>query len=143
MRDRCRISTAPTRLRRIQRLRLDLKTFVGTQQLREDRSLIPGFIEESLRMDSPVKGDSRLARKATTVGGVDIPAGTVVMVLAGAVDRDPRGFENPHEFSVYRRNVREHMAFARGVHCCLGGPLARVGRCFDRAHPGPDVSHRN
>jgi cytochrome P450 len=96
------------------------------QQLRDDRSLIPGFIEESLRMDSPVKSDSRLARKATTVGGVDIPAGTVVMVLPGAANRDPRRFDNPHEFDLQRKNVREHMAFARGVHSCPGGPLARV-----------------
>lgn len=96
------------------------------QQLRDDRSLIPGFIEESLRMESPVKCDSRLARKATTVGGVDIAPGTVVMVLPGAVNRDPRRFENPHEFRLDRPNVREHMAFARGVHSCPGGPLARV-----------------
>ncbi|MGB9224190.1 cytochrome P450 [Mycobacterium sp.] len=96
------------------------------QQLRDDRSLIPGFIEESLRMDSPVKADSRLARRATTVGGVDIPAGTVVMVLPGAANRDPRRFEDPHEFRLDRKNVREHMAFARGVHSCPGGPLARV-----------------
>ncbi len=96
------------------------------QRLRDDRSLIPGFIEESLRMDSPVKADSRLARRATTVGGVDIPAGTVVMVLPGAANRDPRRFEDPHEFRLDRKNVREHMAFARGVHSCPGGPLARV-----------------
>ncbi|HTY32708.1 cytochrome P450 [Mycobacterium sp.] len=96
------------------------------QQLRDDRSLIPGFIEESLRMDSPVKCDSRLARKATTVGGVDIAPGTVVMVLPGAANRDPRRFERPHEFDLRRKNVREHMAFARGVHSCPGGPLARV-----------------
>jgi cytochrome P450 len=96
------------------------------QQLRDDRSLIPGFIEESLRMDSPVKSDSRLARKAARVGGVDIAPGTVVMVLPGAVNRDPRRFENPHEFRIDRKNVREHMAFARGVHSCPGGPLARV-----------------
>jgi cytochrome P450 len=96
------------------------------QQLRDDRSLIPGFIEESLRMESPVKSDSRLARRATRVGGVDIPAGTVVMVLPGAANRDPRRFDNPHEFQLDRKNVREHMAFARGVHSCPGGPLARV-----------------
>ncbi|BBX63402.1 cytochrome P450 [Mycobacterium saskatchewanense] len=96
------------------------------RRLREDRSLIPAFIEESLRMDSPVKSDSRLARRATTVGGVDIPAGTVVMVLPGAANRDPRRFDNPHEFNLDRKNVREHMAFARGVHSCPGGPLARV-----------------
>jgi len=96
------------------------------QRLRDDRSLIPGVIEESLRMDSPVKCDSRLARRATTVGGVDIAPGTVVMVLPGAANRDPRRFENPHEFDLERKNVREHMAFARGVHSCPGGPLARV-----------------
>ncbi len=96
------------------------------QQLRNDRSLIPGFIEESLRMESPVKSDSRLARRPATVGGVDIPAGTVVMVLPGAANRDPRRFDSPHEFQIDRKNVREHMAFARGVHSCPGAPLARV-----------------
>jgi cytochrome P450 len=96
------------------------------QRLRDDRSLIPGFIEESLRMESPVKCDSRLARRATRVGGVDIAPGTVVMVLPGAANRDPRRFDDPHEFRIDRKNVREHMAFARGVHSCPGGPLARV-----------------
>jgi cytochrome P450 len=96
------------------------------QKLRNDRSLIPGFIEESLRMESPVKSDSRLARRPATVGGVDIPAGTIVMVLPGAANRDPRRFDNPHEFQIDRKNVREHMAFARGVHSCPGAPLARV-----------------
>jgi cytochrome P450 len=96
------------------------------QKLRDDRSLIPAFIEESLRIESPVKSDSRLARKPATVRGVDIPAGAIVMVLPGAVNRDPRRFENPHEFRLDRKNVREHMAFARGVHSCPGGPLARV-----------------
>jgi len=69
---------------------------------------------------------SRLARKAARVGGVDIAPGTVVMVLPGAANRDPRRFEDPHEFRLDRKNVREHMAFARGVHSCPGGPLARV-----------------
>ncbi len=96
------------------------------QKLRDDRSLIPNFIEESLRMESPVKSDSRLARRPASIGDVEIPAGTVVVVLPGAVNRDPRRFENPHEFQLDRKNVREHMAFARGVHSCPGGPLARV-----------------
>ncbi|MEZ0363756.1 cytochrome P450 [Mycobacterium sp. pUA109] len=95
-------------------------------KLREDRSLIPIFIEESLRMESPVKSDSRLVVKSTSLGGVDLPAGTVVMVLPGAVNRDPRRFEDPHEFRLDRKNVREHIAFARGVHSCPGAPLARV-----------------
>lgn len=96
------------------------------QQLRDDRSLIPTFIEESLRLESPVKCDFRLARKTTEVGGVVIKAGTPVMVLPGAVNRDPKRFENPHELRLDRKNVREHMAFGRGVHSCPGGPLARV-----------------
>ncbi len=96
------------------------------QRLREDRSLIPNFIEESLRMESPVKTDSRLARRTTVVGDLEVPAGTVVVVFPGAANRDPRRFEDPHEFRLDRLNVREHMAFARGVHSCPGGPLARV-----------------
>ncbi len=96
------------------------------QRLRDDRKLIPGFIEEALRVESPVKSHARLARKSTTVAGVDIPAGTVVMLLPGAANRDPRRFESPHEFAPARRNVREHMAFGRGVHSCPGAPLARV-----------------
>jgi cytochrome P450 len=126
------------------------------QELRDDRSLIPGFIEESLRMDSPVKSDSRLAVRDTNIGDLDIPAGTVVMILPGAANRDPRRFDNPHEFDLRRKNVREHMAFARGVHSCPGGPLARVEgrvsieRILDRmphieineAHHGPAAERR-
>jgi cytochrome P450 len=114
------------------------------QQLRNDRSLIPNFIEESLRMESPVKSDSRLARRPATVGGVEIPVGTVVMVLPGAANRDPRRFENPHEFQLDRKNVREHMAFARGVHSCPGAPLARVeGRVsIDATKHGPAGERR-
>jgi cytochrome P450 len=67
-----------------------------------------------------------LVRKTTTVGDLDAPAGTTVMVSPGAVNRDPQRFENPHEFDLGRRNVREHLAFSRGIHSCPGAPLARV-----------------
>jgi cytochrome P450 len=96
------------------------------QQLRDDRSLIPIFIEECLRMDSPVKSVFRLARKTTTLGDSRVPAVTTVMVSPGAANRDPQRFENPHEFSLDRKNVREHIAFSRGIHSCPGAPLARV-----------------
>ena len=95
------------------------------QALRDDRTLIPSFLEECLRTESPVKSHFRLARTATSVGGVDIPAGTIVMLLPGASNRDPEKFECPHEFRHDRRNVREHVAFARGPHSCPGAPLAR------------------
>jgi cytochrome P450 len=94
--------------------------------LRKDRSRIPIFVEESLRMDAPVKSQFRLAKKNTHLGETDVPAGTTVMVCPGAVNRDPVRFENPHDFSLDRKNVREHIAFGRGVHSCPGGPLARV-----------------
>ncbi|MCA2207827.1 cytochrome P450 [Nocardia rosealba] len=96
------------------------------ERLRADRSLIPNFIEETLRMDAPVKSGFRLARRATTVGDVPIPAGGLVMFCPGAANRDPRRFEDPHEFRLDRDNFREHIAFGRGVHTCPGGPLARV-----------------
>lgn len=96
------------------------------RMLRENRDLIPAFIEESLRMQSPTKIDFRLARRTTTLGGVHIPAGTVLMLCLGAANRDPAKFDDPHEFHIDRRNVREHIAFGRGIHTCAGAPLARV-----------------
>jgi cytochrome P450 len=95
-------------------------------ELRAHRERIPDFIEEALRIESPVKADFRLARKATTVGGVDITAGTPVMLLNGAANRDPRRFQGPAEFRVDRHNAKEHIAFGRGAHSCPGGPLARA-----------------
>lgn len=95
-------------------------------RLRADRTLIGNFLEESLRIESPTKVDFRLARKAATLGGVHIPAGSVLMLCLGAANRDPRKFENPDEFRLDRKNVREHITFGRGIHTCAGAPLARV-----------------
>jgi cytochrome P450 len=94
--------------------------------LREDRSRIPAFLEETLRMESPVKAHFRMARTSTTVGDVEVPAGTTVMLLPGACNRDPRKFDEPHTFRADRPNVREHIAFVRGIHSCPGAPLART-----------------
>jgi cytochrome P450 len=94
--------------------------------LRAERDRIPNFIEETLRLESPVKGDFRLSRTPVSVGGVELPAGTTVMVLNGAANRDPRRFENPGTFDVARANARQHLAFGRGIHTCPGAPLARA-----------------
>jgi cytochrome P450 len=95
-------------------------------ELRAHSERIPDFIEEALRIESPVKADFRLARRSTTVAGVEIAAGTPVMLLNGAANRDPRQFTCPDEFRLDRANAKAHIAFGRGVHACPGGPLARV-----------------
>lgn len=95
-------------------------------RVRADRSLIPGFLEECLRMESPIKSHFRLATTTTRLAGVDIPAGATMMILPGAANRDPARFDSPDEFRIDRPNVREHLAFGRGVHTCPGASLARV-----------------
>ena len=104
------------------------------QQLRDNRELIPNFIEESLRTESPIKGDFRLSRVPTSVGGVDLPAGTTVMLLLAAANRDPRRFDDPATFDVNRANARQHISFGRGIHTCPGAPLARAEArvCLER-----------
>jgi cytochrome P450 len=87
---------------------------------------VPNFIEECLRHESPVKGDFRLSRVPATVGGVDLPAGTTVMVLNGAANRDPRKFDDPNTFDLERPDAREHLAFGHGIHFCPGASLART-----------------
>jgi cytochrome P450 len=96
------------------------------ESLRNNRDRIPNFIEEMLRLESPIKSDFRLARKTTTLAGVEIPAGTTMMLLPGAANRDPAHFDCPAELRIDRPNARQNVAFARGVHSCPGGPLARI-----------------
>lgn len=96
------------------------------QLLRAEPQRIPQFIEEMLRINSPVKVNFRMTRVSTTLAGVDIPAGSNLVLLLGAADRDERRFGCPAEFDIDRANAREHVAFGRGVHSCPGGPLVRA-----------------
>lgn len=96
------------------------------KRLREDRSLIPNFVEECLRIEGPVKGDFRLAKCPMNLGGTDIPAGTFLYVSNSAANRDQRKFDNPQEFQLDRKNARMHVAFGAGRHACPGAPLARA-----------------
>jgi cytochrome P450 len=94
--------------------------------LRENRSKIPAFVEETLRLESPVKCHFRMARTSTSIADTTIPAGSTVMLLPGASNRDARKFDEPNDFRIDRPNVREHVAFGRGNHSCPGAPLARA-----------------
>ncbi len=94
--------------------------------LRDDRGRIPNFIEETLRFESPLRVQFRMAKVHTTVAGVDIPAGSTMMLLPGAANRDPKMFERPDEFDLDRVNAKYHVAFGHGIHHCAGAHLARA-----------------
>ncbi|MBO0909816.1 cytochrome P450 [Arthrobacter sunyaminii] len=118
----------------VQLMGIALQRIADDQQLqnllRGDTSLIPKFIEETLRIEAPIKGSFRLTKVPTSIGGLDLSPGTVVMLLHGAAGRDPRLFDNPAEFDVLRANARQHLAFGRGIHTCPGAPLARAEAVF-------------
>ncbi len=96
------------------------------RKLRGERERIPDFIEETLRIESPSKVSFRVARRATSLGGVRVPSGDLVMLALGAANRDPRHFDEPNEFQMDRDHLRDHLAFGRGHHACPGAVLARL-----------------
>jgi cytochrome P450 len=96
------------------------------EHLRQNAELIPTFVEEALRLEPPFRYHMRFATRDTTLGGVDIPAGATVLLLWGAANRDTAEFERPDEIDLQRRVPRHHVAFGRGLHHCVGAPLARI-----------------
>jgi cytochrome P450 len=95
------------------------------QLLRARPELLPNFVEEVLRYDSPVQGLWRTSACPAHVGGVDVPTGSSVMVRFGAANRDPAVFDEPDRFDIERPNANQHIAFGLGAHFCLGAALAR------------------
>jgi len=95
-------------------------------RLRADPSRISDFLEEVLRYDGPVKVVYRLAQKKTTIGGIEVPAGTVITLCLTAANNDSSHFENPTHFDIDRPRIRDNLAFSRGPHACPGAPLARL-----------------
>ncbi|KPH59923.1 MULTISPECIES: cytochrome P450 [unclassified Novosphingobium] len=95
------------------------------QELRGNRARIGDFVEEVLRFDGSVKSGGRMCQKTTTLGGVEIKAGTAVLLSHMAANRDPRRFAEPGQFDMDRPRIKEHLAFGRGAHTCIGAPLAR------------------
>jgi cytochrome P450 len=95
------------------------------ERLRAEPELIPNAVEEALRYDSPVQGLPRLAVKDVELGGETIPAGSRVMLLIGAANRDPDRWHEPDRFDV-ARDTTGHLGFGFGIHFCLGSHLARL-----------------
>ncbi len=96
------------------------------EHLRQRPEQIPAFVEEALRLEPPFRYHMRVAPKGTTLGVVDIPAGATVLLLWGAANRDASVFERPDEIDLQRQVPRRHVAFGRGIHHCVGAPLARI-----------------
>lgn len=124
-------------------------------ELRANPARIADFIEELLRFDGSVKSGGRICCKTTTLGGVEIKAGTPILMSHMAANRDPSRFPNPDVFDMDRPRIKEHLAFGRGAHTCIGAPLARkevavsIERLLARmgnirlssAHHGPEGAH--
>lgn len=95
------------------------------QELRGDPKRIEVFVEELLRYDGAVKSGGRICKKTITLGGVEIKAGTPILMSHMAANRDPKRFPDPATFDMNRPKIKEHLAFGRGAHTCIGAPLAR------------------
>lgn len=96
------------------------------EALRADLGLVPDFVEEVLRLESPFKGHYRVARRKTDLGGVAIAEGDSLFLMWSAANRDPTHFDAPDELRLDRPNPRDHLGFGRGIHHCVGAPLARM-----------------
>ncbi len=95
-------------------------------ELRENPDLIPKFVEEALRLEPPFRYHMRFVPHDTALGGVEIPGGSTALLLWGSANRDPEVFAQPETIDLNRKVPRRHLAFGRGIHHCVGAPLARV-----------------
>jgi len=95
-------------------------------RLRADPELIPSFVEEVCRLDPPFRGHYRRVTADTTLGGTSIPAGSTIVLVWPAANRDPEAFEDPLDLRLDRPAPRHHVGFGWGIHLCLGAPLARL-----------------
>ncbi|WP_419918781.1 cytochrome P450 [Candidatus Poriferisocius sp.] len=96
------------------------------EQVRADPGLIEPFMEEALRLESPFRGHYRQVRRDCELGGVGLRAGTTVFLLWSSANRDPAEHDRPDQVVLNRRIPRSHLAFGRGIHHCVGAPLARL-----------------
>ena len=124
------------------------------QEVVDDPSLVPAVVEETLRYLGPVRGLNRVVTRDTELGGVAIPAGSVIFWMGSSANRDSAVFDHPDVFDIRRPNNSSHIAFGALKHFCIGAPLARLEaqvalvRLFDRfpnlalAEPGATPAWR-
>ena len=97
--------------------------------LRRDPALVPAFIEEALRLESPFRFHYRAVARDCELGGLPLRQGHRLMLSWASANRDESVFERPDEIDLHRRFPRHHMSFGRGIHFCVGAPLARLETC--------------
>lgn len=93
--------------------------------LRTDPSLVGGAFNEAIRLESPIRGFSRVAARDVEIGGVSIPAGSRTLLLFGSANRDERKWDRADDFDITRANA-DHLALGHGLHGCAGQGLARL-----------------
>jgi cytochrome P450 len=96
------------------------------RELVEDRSLVPGAIEELLRFEPPTPHVARYVTREVEFYGKTVPAGSAMLCLSGSANRDDRRYEDPDRFDIHRKLGQQHLTFGRGIHYCLGAALARL-----------------
>ncbi|MCV6983231.1 cytochrome P450 [Mycolicibacterium pulveris] len=96
------------------------------ERVRDEPDLLGAFLEEVLRYEPPFRGHYRHVVNDTTLAGVDLAAGSRLLLLWGAANRDPAHFDNPDEFRLDRPNPKGHISFGKGLHFCVGAALARM-----------------
>jgi cytochrome P450 len=95
-------------------------------RLRREPQLVPAFVEEACRLDPPFRGHYRAVVHDSALGGVEIPAGSSLLLAWPAANHDASEFPNPDDVDLDRPNPRQHVGFGWGIHLCVGAPLARV-----------------
>jgi cytochrome P450 len=96
------------------------------RQVRARPELLGAFVEETLRLEPPFRAHHRHVLHDTELAGVALPADSRILLLWGAANRDPDHFESPDEFRLGRAISKGHLTFGKGLHFCLGAPLARL-----------------
>lgn len=95
------------------------------RRVRAEPGLLEPFLEEALRLESPFRAHHRHVVATTELGGVELPAGSHLLLMWGAANRDPAVFAEPDEIRLNRPVPRGHLAFGKGIHFCVGAALAR------------------
>jgi cytochrome P450 len=111
------------------------------ERVRADRELVRPMLEEVVRLEGPIQWNQRVVKEDVELHGTHIPAGSIVIIVWAAANRDEETFPDPDRFDIDRPGlVKQHLGYGQGIHLCLGAPIARlegavaINRLLDRLH---------